>query len=138
MSIRSKDPDLAILVVERSSAQGWAKGKEKRELMKNLGVYVVAGGLGFIAAGSAQSSDSTIKIVDAQYGKGNMIEATAGIGKLCDGLVSCSFVVLPNVMNVPDPVPMVVKDLVVSWRCGQRGMPPKTYQDSQTAKFSCD
>lgn len=86
---------------------------------------------------NAGDSQPTITIKDAQYGKGHDVDATSGVGSLCDGLTSCSFIVDPGVMNVPDPVPFVVKDLRISWSCGNKGMQAKRYQDSQTAKLSC-
>lgn len=86
---------------------------------------------------NAETSEPTITIRDAQYGKVNNVNATAGVGKLCNGLTSCTFRVEPAVMNVPDPVPNVEKDLRISWSCGNKGMQALVYKDYQEAQLSC-
>lgn len=90
-----------------------------------------------ISIAHADTQAQTIIIADAQYGMGNDVDATAGVGRLCDGKTSCGFKVNPGVMGVTDPVPGVRKSLRISWSCGKNGMKPVEYFDYDNVYLVC-
>ena len=87
--------------------------------------------------GESKAAENTVKIDRAAYGMGSDVDATSGVGKLCNGKASCSFRVEPNIMGVTDPNPNTKKLLRISWSCGTEGKPSVQMYDYDTVDLSC-
>ena len=88
--------------------------------------------------GESKAAENTVKIDRAAYGMGSDVDATSGIGKLCNGKTSCSFRVEPAIMSVTDPNPNTRKLLRISWSCGNQGKDMVQMYDFDTVSLSCN
>src|SRR4029450_7882634 len=84
-----------------------------------VGVGLLASSLVATGCGGGQLAQMPITVVEATYGanagatRGN---ATKDVASTCNGKQSCEYVV--DVNKLSDPVPGVVKDFIVVYRCG--------------------
>jgi hypothetical protein len=90
-----------------------------------------------LTSGISHAEEATIKVKKAAWGMGQDIDVTTDVGRLCDGLRSCSFQVSPGNLGGKSPPNPVAHSLRVTYTCGKVGKNAEA-MDFANIELFCD